>query len=186
MAGETEQPSTTPAPASFSFGVSPGKRTHGMVIAGLLAVSGVVALVAAGPALPDGEMIGLGNLALAAIIFLYVRRTTSAAGPGMVLDGDGIWFREWDMPAVPWRFVAGSRMAGNRLRPLIYIELDENQDLFSHMEAVGEASPAISPLVRRGRLIVPNGALDTPLNEVAVAIRSAHDKALEMTRMSSP
>ncbi|MFP6745599.1 MAG: hypothetical protein VCB77_10480, partial [Alphaproteobacteria bacterium] len=129
--------------------------------------------------------IGMGSLALAAVVAVYVRRTTGAAGPGMVLDGDGIWFREWDMAAVPWRFVAGSRMAGNRLRPLIYIELHEPEDLFAHFEAVGGARPAFSPLVRRGRLIVPNSALDAPLHDVAAAIREAQDKALEMTNSSS-
>ena len=46
----TEQPSD-----SVSFGVSPSKRTHGMVIAVLLAVSGVVAVIADGPTVPDGE-----------------------------------------------------------------------------------------------------------------------------------
>lgn len=173
MNNQTGQPSD-----SVSFGVSPSKRTHGMIIAGLLAVSGVVALVAAGPTVPDGEVIGMGSLALAAVVAFYVWRTTGAAGPGMVLDGDGIWFCEWDMAAVPWRFVAGSRMAGNRLRPLIYIELDESEDLFAHFEAVGGARPAWRPLVRRGRLIVPNSAVDAPLNEVAAAIREARDKAL--------
>ena len=179
MNGETEQ-----QPATVTFVVSPSKRTHGMVIVGLLAVSGVVALIADGPSVPDGTMIGLGSIVLAAVLLLYVRRITGAAGPGLVLDGDGIWFREWNLPTVPWRFITGSRMAGNRLRPLIYVELDESEDLFAHFEARGEARPALSPLVRRGRLIVPNSALDAPLNEVAVAIRDAHDDALEMTKMS--
>ena len=185
MNDETKLPPATKALAGATFGVSPSKRTHGMIIAALLAVSGVVALVAAGPTVPDGMVIGLGSLALAAVVAFYVRRTTGTSGPGMVLNGDGIWFREWGIPAVPWRFVAGSRMAGNRLRPLIYVELHEPEDLFAHFEAVGEARPDLGPLVRRGRLIIPNSALNAPLNEVAVAIREAQDKAPEMTTTSS-
>ncbi len=180
MNDEPKQP-----PATVTFGVSPGKRTHGMVIAGLLAASGVVSLIAAGPSVPDGETIGLVALALAAVVFFHVRRTTSTTGPAMVLDGDGIWFREWGMDAVPWRFIAGVRMAGNRLRPLIYIELDNSADLFAHMEASSGTRPSLGPLVRGGRLVVPNSALDAPLNEVAVAIRAAHDDALEMANSSS-
>jgi hypothetical protein len=182
MSDDSEQ---TPVTEAVTFGVSPGKRTHGMVIAGLLAASGVVALVAAGPAVPDGETIGVVALALAAVVAFHVRRTTGTTGPGMVLDGNGIWFREWGMDTVPWRFVAGARMAGNRLRPLVYIELDESADLLGHMEADGGARPALSPLVRRTRLIIPNSALDAPLNQVAVAIRAAHDNAQMMTKSSS-
>jgi hypothetical protein len=181
MNGETEQP-----PPTVTFGVSPGKRTHGMIIVGLLTVSGLIALAAAGPSLPDGEMIGAVALILAAVMAFYVRRTTAATGPGMVLDGDGIWFREWAIPAVPWRFIAGARMAGNRLRPLIYVEFDESQDFFAHIEATGDFRPALGPLVRRNRLIVPNSALDAPLDGVAVAIRAAHDNARDMTNSSSP
>ncbi len=180
MNGDTEQ-----SPTAVTFGISPGKRTHGMIIAGLLAVTGLVAFVAAGPAVPDGETIGLVALALAAALVFHVRRTTGATGPSLVIDGDGIWFREWNMATVPWHFVAGSRMAGNRLRPLIYIEFNEDADLFAHMEAEGGVRPALGPLVRRTRLIIPNSALDAPLNQVAAAIRNAQDDAQEMTKSSS-
>lgn len=180
MNEEPEQPAT-----ATTFGVSPSKRTHGLIIAGLLAITGVLSSLAAGPDLPDGEMVGLVALALAAMLAFHVRRTTGVTGPGMALDSGGIWFREWDMAMVPWRFVAGTRMAGNRLRPLIYIELDASEDFFAHMEADGGARPALSPLVRRTRLIIPNSALDAPLNQVAAAIRSAHDNAQVMTKSPS-
>ncbi len=173
------------SPTAVTFDVSPGKRTHGMIIAGLLAIVGILSLFAAGPGLPDGNMIGAVALAVAAAMAFHVRRTTGATGPGMVLDGDGIWFREWGMDPVPWRFIAGARMAGNRLRPLIYIEFDESADLFAHMEADGGARPALGPLVRRGRLVVPNSALSAPLNEVAAAIRDAHGEALERANTAS-
>ena len=181
MNEEPEQPAT-----AITFDVSPSKRTHGLIIAGLLAITGVLSLLAAGPDLPDGKMVGLVALALAAVLAFHVRRTTGVTGPGMVLDSGGIWFREWYMTTVPWRFVTGSRMAGNRLRPLIYIEIDDSADLFAHMEADGGARPALGPLVRRTRLTIPNSALDAPLNQVAVAIRRAHENARMMTKSSSP
>ena len=111
------------AGAGIAFGVSRAKRTHGLLIAGVLAAAGFAALVFAGPGLPDGEIIGVVNLALAGGVAVYVLRATRDPGVGMVLDNEGVWFGDWALPPVSWRHVEGARVAGSRLRPLLYVEL---------------------------------------------------------------
>ena len=165
------------AGAGIAFGVSRARRTHGLLIAGVLAAAGFAALVFAGPGLPDGEIIGVVNLALAGGVAVYVLRATRDPGVGMVLDDEGVWFSDWALPPVPWRHVQGARVAGSRLRPLLYVELRDPEIFFARVDDAARAPRRANPLVRETRLLVPNGALDAPLGKVAAAIREAHERA---------
>ena len=160
-----------------AFRVSRAKRLHGLVIAGVLAAVGLLAMFAAGPALPDGQLIGLVNLALAGGVVVYVLRTAWNPGVGMVLDDDGVWFRDWDLPPVPWRHVANAHTAGIRLRPLVHVELHDAETFFARVDADARKPRRANPLVRPTRLTVPNGALDAPLTDIVEAIRAAKAEA---------
>ena len=160
-----------------AFRGSSARRVHGLLIAGLLAVVGIIALAAAGPALPDGELIGLVNLVLAGAVAVYVVRTAWRPGIELLLDDDGVWFRGWDLPPVPWRHVAEARIAGSRIRTLLYLELDDPEALFAAIDAMAGKRRAANSLVRATRLLIPNSALDAPLDEVVEAIREVRAKA---------
>ena len=164
---------------NVAFRFSRAKRVHGLVIAGVLAAVGLLALFAAGPALPDGGLIGLVNLALASGVVVYVLRTAWNPGVGMVLDDDGVWFRDWDLPPVPWRHVANAHTAGIRLRPLVHVELHDAETFFARVDAAARKPRRANTLVRRTRLIVPNGALDAPLNDIVAAIREGMARAAD-------
>lgn len=153
------------------FGVSRSKRTHGLLIAGLLTVTGLIAIAGAGPSLPDGRLIGIVALALAAGVGFHVLRTTRDPGPGMVLDDEGIWFREWGLPVVPWHHIAGVRTTGRRIRPLLSIDLRDAEIFFARTGGLANKQRRTNPLVRDDRLIVPNGALDATLGDIAATIR---------------
>ena len=162
---------------NVAFRVSRAKRLHGLVIAGVLAAVGLLAMFAAGPALPDGQLIGLVNLALAGGVVVYVLRTAWNPGVGMVLDDDGLWFRDWGLPPVPWRHVHGAYMTGIRLRPLLCVELGDADVFLGQIDAATRRRCRNNPLVRPPRLMVPNGALDAPLTDVMAAIREARGRA---------
>ena len=155
----------------IEFGVSRSKRTHGLLIAGVLTVTGLIAIAGAGPSLPDGRLIGIVALGLAAGVAFHVLRTTRDSGPGMVLDDEGIWFREWGLPVVPWHHVAGVQATGRRIRPLLSIDLRDAEIFFAQAGAAGSKQQRTNPLVRDDRLIVPNGALDATLGDIAATIR---------------
>ena len=153
------------------------QRLHGLVIAGLLAVVGVGAMLAAGPAVPDGEMIGFVNFALAGAIVVYVVVTKWNPGVAMVLDDNGVWFRDWGLPPVPWRYVANAHTAGIRLRPMVYVDLHDAESFFAQLDASAQNRSRANPHVRPTRLTVPSGALDAPLTDVVEAILAGKARA---------
>ena len=160
----------------ISFAGSPSKRRHGLIITGLLAVVGVIALLAAGPALPGGVMIGSFALAIAAGFLFHVLRSTSHGKAVLTIDGEGVWFRDWGLPKVPWRHIEGIHVVGIRLRLLIQIDLIDGGDFLAGLE-----KKPTNPLVRPHRLVAPGGAFDAPIGDVVVALREAHEAADTMT-----
>ena len=166
MAEPTEQ---------IAFYGSPGKRRHGLIVAGLFALIGVIALLSAGPGLPDGGMIGGLALALAAGFAIHVLRSTGDSGAVLTIDKDGVWFRDWGLPKVPWRHVAGIHVSGIRLRLLIRIDLIDGDVFLAGLDAGQRRS--VSNLVRPNRLIAPGGAFDAPMGDVVMALREAHEAA---------
>ena len=163
----------------LTFAASPGKRRHGLIVAGLLAAVGVIALIAAGEALPDGVMIGVVALVLAAGFAFHVMRSTGAAGDVLTIDSEGVWFRDWNLPKVPWRHVAGIHVAGIRLRLLIHIDLIDGEAFLAGLD--GAPRRPANPLVRPDRLVAPGSALDAPIGDVVVALREAHEAAAAST-----
>ena len=166
----------------ITFAGSPGKRRHGLVIAGLLAVVGAVALLSAGPSLPDGVMIGGLALVLAAGFAVHVLRSTGDRGAILTIDRDGVWFRDWGLPKVPWRHVAGIHVAGIRLRLIIRIDLIDGEALLAGLDEAQRRTT--SSLVRPDRLAAPAGAFQAPIGDVVVALREAHEAAASMAKMS--
>lgn len=161
-----------------AFTASPGKRRHGLIVAGLLAVVGAVALLSAGPALPDGMMIGGGALVIAAGFAVHVLRSADDSGAVLTIDRDGVWFRDWGLPKIPWRHIGGIHVAGIRLRLLVQIDLIDGAVFFAGLDAGHRRST--SNLVRPNRLVVPGNAFDAPIGDVVVALREAHEAAAAM------
>ena len=152
-----------------AFAGSPGKRRHGLIISGLLAAAGVVAMISG---VADGMMIGAVVLAMAALFAVHVLRSTGGSDAVMTIDGDGVWFRDWGLPKVPWRHIGGIHVVGIRLRLLIHIDLIDGDAFFA-----GIGKRPASPLIRPNRLEAPGGAFDAPIGDVVVALREAQEIA---------
>ena len=156
----------------IAFSGSAGKRRHGLIIVGLLSLVGVVAMISN---VPDGLMIGGGALVIAAGFAVHVLRSTDNPGAVLTIDKDGVWFRDWGLPKVPWRYVAGIHVSGIRLHLLIRIDLIDGAAFLAGLDA-GQRRAA-SNLVRPNRLIAPGGAFDAPMGDVVMALREAHEAA---------
>lgn len=163
----------------IAFAASSGKRRHGLIIAGLFAVIGVIALLAAGPGLPDGVMIGGVALVLAAGFAVHVLRSTGDSGAVLTIDREGVWFRDWGLPIIPWRHIGGIHVVGIRLRMLIQIDLIDGAVFLAGLDA--DQRRSTSNLVRPDRLVAPGNAIDAPIGDVVMALRDAHDAAAAMT-----
>ena len=162
----------------IAFAGSPAKRRHGFVITGLLMVIGVIALFSAGPGLPDGVMIGSLALALAAGFLFHVLRTTTDSGAVLTIDGEGVWFRDWGLPKIPWSHISGIHVAGIRLHLLIHVDLIDGEAFLAGLDD-GQRRRT-SSLVRADRRAMPAGAFDAPMGDVVVAMREACEAACAM------
>lgn len=161
------------------FRVSRTKLQHGYLLAGVLAAIGLVMLALSGPSIPDGQLIGLIPLGLAAIVLISVIRTARDPRPRMVLDSEGVWYRDWGLPVVPWPQVERAHITGSRLLGSISLELRDPDALLAGLDEATRAKIKSNSLVRLPRLMVPNGALDASPNDIVAAIRGGLARAAD-------
>ena len=157
--------------------ISRTKRLHGLVIATVFFVVGIVSFIVGDAQLADAEQIGLISLVIAAAVVIYVLRTTSSPKVGMVLDDNGLWFRDWDLPPVPWRYVADAYPIGARLRPMICIEMEDADTYFDGLDQATRQRAQRNPLVRPPQLKIRNSILDVPLSDVVAAVKEGRNRA---------
>ena len=159
------------------FRVSPDRMRHGLVLAGVIAAIGLGIMLFAGPSVADAPLIGMISLALGAGVAVYVVRAARDPAPRLVLAADGVWFRDWGLPPVPWRNVARVTSAGSRISSFICVEVDDWEEFAATLDDATRARCRSNRLVRSPRLMVPNGAIDASFNEVLVALREAKARA---------
>ena len=158
------------------FHIARGQRLHGMIIAGLIGAIGVGALLA-GPRVPDNELVALVLLLMAAAQTGFVFYRTRDTGPHMVIDGDGVWFRDWRLPVVPWRHIAEVHQTGIRLQPFVCIELADAQAFFASLDDRARADSRSNRLIRSPRLMIPGRALEATPREIEAAILGGRESA---------
>lgn len=159
------------------FRVSRTRLQHGVLLAVVLGAIGIASLVLAGPTLPDGQLLGVINLALAAGVLAYVGYTARDARPRLVLDRDGIWYRDWGIGPIPWRQIASAHIGGARINAHLAIELRDPDALLARLDETARRKLKRNRLARLPQLTIPNGALDASLDEILAAIRSYLDRA---------
>ena len=159
------------------FWVSPDRLRHGLVLAGVIAAFGLGILLFAGSAVADAPIIGAVLLVLAAGVAAFVLRTARDPEPRMVLGADGVWFRDWGLPTVPWPSVSKIHSVGIRIQPFVCVEVDDWEELTATLDDATRARCRSNRLVRWPRLMVPNGALDASFDEILAALREAKARA---------
>jgi len=158
------------------YRISRNRLQHGVLLAVVLGAIGVASLFFAGPALPDGQLLGAVNLALAAGVLAYVGYTARDTRPRMILDREGLWYRDWGIGPLPWHQIGETRIAGIRLNAHLSIELRDPDALLAGLDDATRRRFKRNRLVRLPRLMVPNDALDAPLEEILAAIRARLDR----------
>ena len=159
------------------FRVSPARLRHGLVLAGVIAAIGLGIALFAGPSVADAPLIGAVSLVLAAGIAAFALRAARDPAPRLVLAADGVWFRDWGLPPVPWRNVARVTSVGSRFNPFICVEVDDWEEFAATLDDATRARCRSNRLVRWPRLMVPNGAVDASFDEILAALREAQARA---------
>lgn len=161
------------APLPKAYRIAPEKLQHGMLLGGVLAVIGFAAIFLADASIPNAVLIGTVNLLLAGGVLFSVVRAARDPRPRMVLDRDGIWYRDWPVGRVPWRFVGGAHMQGSRFQTAACIELREPESFLATLSDGERRKCRSNRLVRLPCLLVPHGALDAPLAQIIEAVQAA-------------
>ena len=161
-----------PAGAAITIGVSKSRRKHALIIAGFLAVIGFGSFIAGEGYVPDHEL-GGGVCGAVAVLVLMVSRGAWTEGVAMTIGDEGIWYRDWNLPVVPWRHIDRAYATGIRLRPLLRIDLVNAQTFFGGLDDEIRGRLPGNTLIKANHLLAPNGALEMPIAEVVAEIGAA-------------
>jgi hypothetical protein len=160
------------APDTLTIGVSKSRRLHAMIIAGLLTFIGLVAFLFGDGHAGDGGLIALVCLCLAACM-LYSSRGAWTKDAAMTINKDGLWYKDWNLPVVPWHHVADAYSDGSRIRLLLRIDLRDGEGFFAGLDEKTRQRMKRNPLIRPDRLVIPHNALEMSVVDLSSAIRDA-------------
>jgi hypothetical protein len=160
-------------PLIKAYHIAPAKLQHGTLLAGVLAAIGLAVMFLADASIPNAALIGAVNLLLAGGVFISVVRAARDPRPRMVLDRDGIWYRDWPVGRVPWRHLRGVHMQGSRVQTFACVELRDPESFLAALSEAERRKCRSNRLVRMPCLLVPHGALDAPLAQIVETIRAA-------------
>ena len=149
---------------------------HATIIAGLLMVIGLGSFFMGENYVPDHVLVGIvcGGIAVAVII---VNRGAWSIAVALTIDEDGLWYRDWKLPVVPWRHVAKAYSTGIRLRPLLRIDLADAEVFFSGLDQNRQRQLRGNSLVKADHLLIPDGAVEMPIVKIVPIINASASRA---------
>lgn len=148
---------------------------HGLLLGAVLALIGLGTVLFAGTAVRDAELVGGVVLALSAVMLVVTWRNARDTRARMVLDSDGVWFRDWNIHRVPWAALDDAYTSGSRLQAFVALHLHDPDGFLAGLPEAERKSLRTNRLARMPELRIPHGTLDAPLDEVLTAIQ-AHIK----------
>lgn len=153
---------------------SKSRRFHGRILAGVFSVIGALSFLMGDNYVPDNEFVA-GVCAIVAVAVYFISSSSSSRGVAMTISKEGVWYRDWKLPVIPWRHVDRAYSTGIRLRPLLRIDLADAEILFSELNNTGAQNLRNHELVKSDHLLIPNGMLEAPISEISSAINAAHE-----------
>ncbi len=154
------------------FRGSRARVQHGILLGAVLAVIGLGSLFFAGSSVPDAELVGAVVLVMAAGILAVAMRSARDQRPRLVLDRDGVWFRDWGIEKVSWAAIDAVYTSGSRLQAFITLSLRDPEGFLNALPPAERARLTSDRLFRRPELRIPHNALDAPLDEILAALRT--------------
>ena len=154
------------------FRGSRARVQHGILLAAVLAVIGLGSLFFGAPSVPDAELVGAVVLVMAAGVLIVIMRSARDTRPRLVLDRNGVWFRDWEIAAVSWMAIDAVYTGGSRLQAFITLSLQDPEGFLNALPPAERARLKSNRLYRRPELRIPHNALDAPFDEILAALRS--------------
>ena len=142
------------------------KIHHGYLLAAVLGVIGLAVMLFDSEAIPDSTLVGGMVIAVAVVVLVAVHRLGTDTAPRLVLDDDGIWYKEWAESVIPWSAIKTADMAGSRMNTCVAVTLRDPDGYLMMLPADERKRLQENRLVRLPELRIPNGTLDAPLERI--------------------
>lgn len=162
----------------YSFRIAKSRIQHGFLLAAVLAAIGLAALFLADPAVTGGPLVGLFNLCLAAGVAFYNWRLVRDPQPRLLIDAQGIWFRDWALDPIPWAQVADTLQQGGRIQAFFCIRLRDAEALLAALPQDRRAAVARNRLIRPPLLMIPAHSVEADFP----TLRAAIEEGLQQSR----
>lgn len=147
-------------------GISKNKIQQGYLLSGFMLISGLALMFVLDSASEDAAVIGMVNIAFGVIVFLMTRRSAINSRRLLVLSNEGVWYRDWKGPVIPWNQIAGLNLGGNRIKAAIEVTLKNPEIIVTMLDASDRAAFEKNHLANMPVIKIPNGALEVSLDEV--------------------
>ncbi len=158
-------------------GISRNKIQQGYLLAGFMAVSGLALMFYLNDASEDAALIGMINLGFAAVVFYMTRRSITKSSRLLVVNSDGVWFRDWKGPVIPWKQIANVEISGTRIKASVRLTLKDPEAVITLLDAADRTAFEKNPLINMPVLKIPNGTL-------AVSLEHIQEKLTEFARLA--
>jgi len=160
-------------------GISKNKVQQGFLLAGFMVVSGLVLMFVLNTASPDAAIIGMINIAFGLIVYFMSRRSALNSSRLLVLNEEGVWYRDWKGPVVPWDQIANIELGDSRIKAAIRITLKNPDTVVTMLDASNRAAFEKNQLVNMPIIKIPNGSLAAPLEQI-------REKMIEFAKRARP
>lgn len=157
---------TTGTGDEWALDVARNKTQQGYVLAILILGIGIAFMTILRDATPDAAMIGGINVVFAAVIAAMAYRTRLNGRRILVVNDEGVWFRDWRGPTIPWGEIASVDMEGVRLKAQVRLTLRDPERVLSMIDADKRSAFEKNPLVKLPQVIIPDNAVNAALPKV--------------------
>lgn len=158
------------APEPVTFARSRSRSAQGFVLSGAMLVAGLVTLLLSGDHGESYLWSGLLLVAASLAVLVQALRTARDTAPWLVLDERGLWYKEWELPPVPWSEIDDHYQTGSRLQAFLAIALRDQEAYFAALAERGGKAVRFGRLIRPGLLLIPANTLDGDFRQIQDAI----------------
>jgi len=156
----------------WQCGISKNKVHQGYFLTGFLALVGISFITFLNSGSADASMLGLLMLAGSAAIGFMTYRNAQKSEILLILNNEGIWYKDWNVPTINWQHIDDIQLGGSKLKASIRLTLGDPNQVISQLDKEKRRAFEKNLLVALPILKIPAGNLESSLEEVRDKIKN--------------
>ncbi|MEM7225563.1 MAG: hypothetical protein AAF495_21475 [Pseudomonadota bacterium] len=155
---------------AVSIGRSRSRLAQGFVLGGALLVASLIVVLLAGTE-DRGTLWAVGLLVVFGLVVLVqALRAALDPAPWLVIDRQGVWYKEWGLPPVPWAEIEKHYQTGSRLQAYLALALRDQESYFAALAQDRGTKVRFGRLIRPKLLLIPANTLDASFRQIQDAM----------------